>query len=73
MKNLFWGILQPCLQTGSFENHDGLIFDYLYDFTHIFDNSEEVYIDYVHVKEEGNELISNKILELMIDKGICSL
>ena len=37
-----------------------------YDFTNIFINEEKpVYLDHIHINEYGNELISNKIIEVL--------
>lgn len=45
-------------------------YDYLYDFTTIFDNNSDVYIDYCHTKEIGNEIIANEIYKIIKEKGI---
>lgn len=41
--------------------------DYLYDFTGIFDNVDDVYMDICHVNEKGNRIIAGKIKDIVSD------
>ncbi len=41
--------------------------DYLYNFTGIFDNEDDVYLDICHVNEKGNRIIASKIKEVIYD------
>jgi len=41
----------------------------LYDFSDLFDNERDVYIDGGHVWEHGNEMIADKILRLIMNEG----
>lgn len=50
---------QQCLMCG---------YDYIYDLTDIFDDKEDVYIDSCHLYDEGNEIIADEILKVIISK-----
>lgn len=39
-------------------------YDYIYDFTHIFDREEYIYIDFAHVSKNGNQIIAEKLSEI---------
>ena len=43
-------------------------YDYIYDFSRIFENHEGVYFDASHVYERGNVIIANKIYEKILPK-----
>ena len=49
---------------------DAKKFSWLYDISDIFDNEEDVYIDRLHVREKGNQIIANTIFNLLIEKNI---
>ena len=40
-------------------------YDYIYDFTDIFCNVSDVFVDSSHVNEKGNEIIAEKVLKLL--------
>lgn len=40
--------------------------DYIYDFSHIFDKTNDVYLDYSHVGEEGNRIIAREIEKIIL-------
>lgn len=42
--------------------------NYMYDLTDIFDNKRDMYYDYSHATDEGNEVIANAIFEIIVDK-----
>lgn len=41
--------------------------EYLYDFTSIFDDVDNVYMDVCHVNEKGNRIIANRVKEIIYD------
>lgn len=41
--------------------------DYFYDFTGIFDNTDDVFIDVCHVNEKGNRIIANRVKAVIYD------
>ncbi len=41
-------------------------YDYIFDLSHIFDDVEDVYLDEIHVKEKGNEIIAHEILQRIL-------
>lgn len=46
-------------------------YDYITDLSGIFDDYPEVYRDACHVWEKGNQIIADKILNVIREKGIC--
>lgn len=40
--------------------------DYLHDLSHIFDNTEDIYMDEIHVWEEGNRIIAKEIGKIIL-------
>ena len=42
-------------------------YPYMYDFTDIFQNEEDIFHDTCHVSEKGNEIIAGHVLELLSD------
>lgn len=44
-------------------------YSWIYDFTHIFDRNDKVYIDGCHVYEEGNEIIAEEIFKALQRNG----
>lgn len=41
-------------------------YDYIFDLSHIFDDIEDVYLDEIHVKEKGNKIIAQEILQRIL-------
>ena len=41
-------------------------YDYIFDLSHIFDDVSDVYLDEIHVKEKGNEIIAKEILQRLV-------
>ena len=52
------------------ENAWPLVAEYAENITSLFDNEPDVYIDYVHVTEHGNEIIAQYMYDYLIGKGI---
>lgn len=52
------------------ENAWQLVSEYAENITSLFDNEPDVYIDYVHVTEYGNEVIAQYMYDYLIEKGI---
>lgn len=44
-------------------------YPYMYDFTGIFENEEDIFHDICHVSERGNEIIAKKVFELLVKDG----
>lgn len=44
-------------------------FSWMYDFTHLFDNNDKVFIDACHVYEEGNRIIAQEICKVLQADG----
>ena len=46
------------------------IYSYLYDFTHILDEHDDVFEDSCHVSDAGNRIIAEKVFELLMEQKI---
>ncbi|MBQ9359819.1 MAG: hypothetical protein IJT96_02145 [Lachnospiraceae bacterium] len=44
-------------------------YPYMYDFTDIFEQEEDIFHDTCHVSEKGNEMIAGRVYELLSDQG----
>lgn len=62
-KNLHIDFKKELKQNKSKAKHD-----YIYDFTDIFDDKPGIYIDSCHVREEGNEIIAERIFNIINSK-----
>lgn len=47
-----------------------LVSEYAENMTSLFDNEPDVYIDYVHVNEHGNEIIAQYMYDYLTERGI---
>ena len=47
------------------EEHITENYPYIHDLTHIFDG-KDVFLDYIHVNEEGNRIIAEQIYTIMM-------
>lgn len=57
------------LMNGSFRkriNHMVELPVYIHDFSHIFDNEKDVYMDQSHVLEKGNQIIAREIIRIIL-------
>lgn len=43
-------------------------YDYLYDFTHILNGHDDVFIDLCHVTEDGNRIIAENVFKLLMEQ-----
>ena len=43
--------------------------DYMIDATDLFDDFGDVYMDFVHVTEKGNEVIAEYMYKFLLEKG----
>ncbi|MCR4745690.1 MAG: hypothetical protein K5894_10745 [Lachnospiraceae bacterium] len=60
-----------CREAPVFRNSAGNIrLEWMFDYSDIFDDEEDVYIDFCHVNEKGNEVIARNIYQDLKNKNV---